>query len=186
MRYVALALLAACSSSSPPCPTAEQLATGSDDPRELAIIVEQCRANHWPASVTRCLRQARAEEAQEACFKQLSADHQKRLRDAFAPLYAEHDKANVEKDTAAFVSAFETSGLIPELVARAPTCDVLRTDVELARKRLLACAQTDSLELYGLSQQLIGQLRDASKLPDDQLADACKHVAILLADAKCR
>jgi hypothetical protein len=179
-------VLFACGKQGSSCPTVEELTRGSaSDRRELEITVERCRADGWSATVTKCLRDANDEAAQENCFHSLSPEQQKQLKAALAPLAADDRLADQESADLVFQRKLD------ELhVEQLPTaCADYRKAIAAARTALRACPKSWQLETYSVQQQVLEQLRGLQSIHDDkQLGAACtRHARDLrgLRELKC-
>jgi hypothetical protein len=184
MRAFAVFLLAACSKSSP-CPTADELAKGSEvDRREIQIVVDQCRADDWSTEVTDCLRAAPTHDKQEPCFKQLTKDQQKRLEAAFDPIVTENravERVKVrdrDKDLGELLDKLGAR----TLATRAPACQGYLDAIDVARRASLACVDPDVLWTFGLHQIIVKDVKGLIASETAELPAACERTAARLAD----
>ena len=191
MRIAFCFLLVACSKPSN-CPTVDEITRAGDGDaqrvrREYEIVVKQCRADTWSAGVIECLRDAKTYDAQEPCFRQLSANQQERLATAFGPIekeYEDDERALLRTKDAQFATELEDLR-VSELATRAPACQGYLDAIAKGRKTLLACPEPDALRTYGFQQMVLASAKKLQAMQDPtQLAAACVEAAKSL-DEKC-
>jgi len=166
------------------CPTVDDLArrAGSAvDRDELEVVATRCRADGWSSTVTKCLHDAQNNDMIDPCLKQLTAEQQKRLDEAFEPLNAKYKDKELA-DVRAHDVAFETKLAelhLDQLTSRAGQCAEFVSAIDTARKAILACTWTDSLmlEQFGTQQLIIAKAKELEKTADADLAVACTRVA---------
>jgi hypothetical protein len=180
VRIVSLALIslvASCSSKSTSCPNAEELMRGSDGAsrKEADIVVAACKRDNWSAAVTKCLREAMTAEAGEPCFKQLTADQQKKLKQAFEPVTKElaaTDKAELLQLDARFGRDLEQNK-VSQLATRGSRCKDYLAAIEAGRKTTRDCElPTGELEMFSFQKLALKQLTELGAITDDAALDA--------------
>lgn len=182
-------LLAGCSKgASSSCPSVDDLAQRAGSAagrRELEIVVKRCIADDWPASVTKCLREAQNDAMIDPCFKALSPDQKARLEKAFAPIndeYAAKDRAEVRQFDVLFGQRL--AGLnIDQLPTRAPQCADYLAAIEAVRKATLDCkSDAIALEQYAIQQVIIADVTKLAKTAEVDVGAACTQMAAGLRD----
>ncbi len=143
-------------------------------------MAERCRADGWSASIIKCLRDARDEEAQEPCLHALSPEQQARLKAAFAPIDEEYAAARTRDDDLGFQRQLDELH-VDQLAARAAPCADYVAAISAARTALLGCAANDELKTFYVQNVVLGDVRGLLTIQDDaELAAACAREATAL------
>lgn len=176
-RWLLVLAVAACSTE--PCPTVAQVthgATGAAVTWIAEVEVERCQVDGWADPVRTCVARATTDAESNACLDGLTLV-QSFVLDRTTGRIVERIHAIEKHATIAEfrknLSAFDTG-----ILAQLAECRDYRAAIERALEQTEECARIDVLELFGLQQQVLGELRDLMKRPTpDEVRATCRRRA---------
>ncbi len=187
MRLFAFALVMACKQDASPCPTVaalDEIGAPNDHATDV-IIREMCVRDHWPATVTDCLRAATTDAAAETCLRLLPPEQGTKLKARIRATGEPSETSEDRNEKEAGEILFED-----KLAARHPTfgsspeCDTYLHTITSTLKATIECTSIDALTLFGGQQLVLARLKKLDGLEETAKPVECTAANVELAAEK--